>query len=95
MDDASLDDFMPDSDESDAEDATPSSETTAEPEPDSPSETAAEEGDSPAVTTADVEPAVSTYAWSSDETACEACGERVERRWRDDGELVCSACKDW
>lgn len=36
-----------------------------------------------------------TYAWVPDGAACAACGERVERRYRDDGQLVCPSCKEW
>jgi len=42
-----------------------------------------------------VEPAVSTFAWSPDGAACDACGERVEERWEGDSGLVCVGCKGW
>jgi hypothetical protein len=42
-----------------------------------------------------VEPAVSTYAFSPDGAPCAACGAVVEKRWLDDGELVCPDCKAW
>jgi NADH pyrophosphatase NudC (nudix superfamily) len=42
-----------------------------------------------------VEPATSTYAWWGDGAACEACGARVDRRWQQDGRLVCPDCKEW
>lgn len=46
-----------------------------------------------------VEPAVSTFQWSSDGGECADCGASVERRWRGDGQkdgnLVCSDCKEW
>lgn len=42
-----------------------------------------------------VEPAVSTYEFSPDGAPCAACGAVVEKRWRDDGELVCPDCKVW
>jgi hypothetical protein len=42
-----------------------------------------------------VEPAVSTYDWTPSGADCEACGAAVERRWRDDGRLVCGDCKPW
>ncbi len=92
MDDASLDDFLSDGDESEAGDGDPD---PAAPSPDTAPEDEGDETDAPAVDTTDVEPAVSTYAWRSDATACAACGEQVERRWRDDGRLVCADCKDW
>ena len=41
------------------------------------------------------EPAATTYAWSDQGATCEACGETVERRWQQDGGLVCIGCKDW
>lgn len=40
-------------------------------------------------------PAESTMSWSPDGAACESCGDVVERRWRDDGRLVCLDCKEW
>lgn len=43
---------------------------------------------------APIEPATSTSRWSPDDT-CTACDERAPRRWRDDGGLVCAACKIW
>jgi len=43
----------------------------------------------------DVAPAVSTYAWSPEGGACDGCGASVQRRWRDDGALVCADCKKW
>jgi hypothetical protein len=46
--------------------------------------------DEPSVT-----PATTTYAWSDEGTTCEACGEPTERRWHQDGALVCPACKEW
>jgi hypothetical protein len=53
-------------------------------------------GDGAVATESDgVPPAESTFAWSSEPVACAACGEAVQRRWRDDGELVCRACKSW
>ncbi|MFB6222456.1 MAG: hypothetical protein ABEH86_02130 [Haloarcula sp.] len=42
-----------------------------------------------------VEPAVTTYAWSPEGEICPECGDVVERQWRQDGQLVCSACKAW
>lgn len=39
--------------------------------------------------------ATTTYAWSGDGAACESCGEVVERRWQQDGALVCVDCKAW
>ncbi len=42
-----------------------------------------------------VTPAVSTFEWTPDGAACARCGETAARRWRNDEELVCSACKTW
>jgi hypothetical protein len=36
---------------------------------------------------------LSTYAWGS--YTCQRCEEAVERVWRDEGALVCPACKSW
>ena len=41
------------------------------------------------------EPAAPTFDWTPGGSVCVACGERVERRWTDDGRLVCAACKRW
>jgi hypothetical protein len=43
----------------------------------------------------DPDPAVSTSDYRSGGADCEACGVAVERRWRDDGALVCADCKAW
>lgn len=43
----------------------------------------------------DVRPAESTMDWTPGGAPCEACGGSVERRWRDDGRLVCRDCKAW
>ena len=92
--DASLDDFLATS-ESDASVETESDTATAEAEP---ADTSAEaEPDDTATAAAESEPAraTTTYAWDGAGAACEDCGETVERRWQQDGELVCVACKDW
>ena len=39
--------------------------------------------------------AATTYAWDGAGAACAACDETVERRWQQDGDLVCIECKDW
>lgn len=39
--------------------------------------------------------AKSTMVWTADGTACENCSDVVRRRWRDDDQLVCTACKEW
>lgn len=50
---------------------------------------AGRDGDAPAG------PAASTSRWVPDGAACSGCGADVGRLWRDDGELVCSDCKEW
>ncbi|EFW92034.1 hypothetical protein ZOD2009_11175 [Haladaptatus paucihalophilus DX253] len=50
----------------------------------------AEKPDEPAV-----EPARATYDWTPDGAACTRCGAAVEKRWRDDGGMVCADCKEW
>ncbi|GAA0726580.1 NADH pyrophosphatase NudC (nudix superfamily) [Halorubrum trapanicum] len=42
-----------------------------------------------------VEPAVATSTWHADGAACDRCGERAERRWRDGDALVCADCASW
>lgn len=42
-----------------------------------------------------VEPARATSAFDPSGRECEACGDRVERRWRDGDAMVCGECKDW
>lgn len=42
-----------------------------------------------------VEPATTTYEFVPGGVACESCGTTVDRRWHQDGSLVCGACKDW
>lgn len=42
-----------------------------------------------------VEPAVPTLDWTPGGAPCAACGATVERRWRDDGRMVCGECKGW
>lgn len=44
---------------------------------------------------ADPDPATTTYAWSDGAATCGTCGEAVERRWQQAGDLVCVECKDW
>ncbi len=43
----------------------------------------------------DGDPVVSTLDWRPSGAPCAACGQPSERRWRDDGDLVCSSCKTW
>lgn len=77
--------------EEDAEnDETGAPEGASDP-PDAATEVAGDE-EAPALT---VHPAESTMDWTPGGAACAACGSTVERRWRDDGELVCLGCKTW
>lgn len=41
------------------------------------------------------EPPTSTATWTPAGGTCTACGTVVDRRWTDDGALVCSSCKSW
>lgn len=109
MGNTSLDDFLGSeaSDPADGEAAesadAPESPESAEPtEPDQTPDAddgpdaADEAGDaSDAAGDADPEPAVSTCDFAPDGAPCAACGETVERRWRDDRGLVCPDCKAW
>lgn len=36
-----------------------------------------------------------TATWTPDGSACAACGTVVDRRWTDEGTLVCLSCKSW
>jgi hypothetical protein len=97
--DASLDDFLDGSDSEDEGDGSSAAEDEAEElesEPtDSGSPTDGVDPDSSEASTGTAEPAVTTYAWSPSGAACAECGEVVERRWTQDGDLVCGACKSW
>lgn len=83
--DASLDEFL---------DAG-SSESAGESDTDDKPATSGEDTDTGSTTTDDVDPATTTYAWSGEGADCEACGAVVERRWHQDGTLVCVSCKEW
>jgi hypothetical protein len=37
----------------------------------------------------------STYAWTTEPVECEDCSTTVQRRWTQNGALVCADCKDW
>jgi len=103
--DASLDDFLggESSEQSEAAEAAAAradeeSASETEPADATEAETASSEDGEPAADgepTADIEPAKTTYAWSDEGATCEDCGETVERRWQQDGGLVCIDCKDW
>ncbi len=79
-DDRSLDEFL-DAENDNSEDDIDEGASSAE--PGTPAG-----GDAP-------KPAQSTVAFDPDGAACEACGATVQRRWRDDGALVCGDCKEW
>lgn len=83
-DDASLDEFL------DADDAA-SGDGDAAGTP-----TDADGSESPSTGDADaVDPATATATWSPDGAPCAACGDVVERRWRDGDGFVCGDCKGW
>lgn len=89
--DRSLDEFVPSVQESDDE-----SGQEAEAAGESGEETENEHSDeSETDGQAAVDPAESTYAWTPSGATCDACGASVERRWRDEGALVCGDCKSW
>lgn len=84
--DASLDDFLSETDEG-------TDQSASDDETVSDDEAAADEPDAAAAETP--ARATTTYAWDGAGGTCGSCGEVVERRWQQDGALVCSACKDW
>ena len=103
--DASLDDFLDagedrgetteerESDPADETDATDDATATSAADPEDGA--AVEAGGDGGVPPAAVDDAATTYAWSPAGAPCQACGSTVDRRWRDDGALVCENCKDW
>lgn len=101
--DRSLDDFLAgsdaDEDSGDATDESPADAAkTGDVDAASDTSPATDDSDDDAPAPAsglDAGPAESTMAWSPDGAACEDCGTTVERRWRDDGALVCEDCKEW
>jgi hypothetical protein len=46
---------------------------------------------------ADADPATATSTWHADGAACDRCGDRARRRWRDDDDdaFVCADCVSW
>jgi hypothetical protein len=110
MEDTSLDDFLDISDQTTAESEAATTDDVAT-EVDDPTEDAGDTGDPDADTgdtealseDADdterhgaVEPTgPPTTQWAADGATCAVCDERVTRRWRDDGRLVCAGCKNW
>ena len=109
VEDASLDDFLGSGDEEDEQDTGPTEpETSEEPGVDDGTADGNRSGTEPAAAGTDaagaeaddetasvVTPATTTYAWSDEGTTCEACGDPTERRWHQDGALVCPDCKEW
>lgn len=108
MEDTSLDDFLDISDQKTAESEAAATDDVAT-EADDP--TAGDTGDPDAGTGdtevlsdcvddterhGAVEPTgPPTAQWAADGAVCAVCNERVTRRWRDDGRLVCAGCKNW
>jgi len=80
MDETSLTDFLGESAEGEESDGNVESEESEE----------TAKGDAE-----DTKATITTYEWTSDGTACESCGETVNRRWRDDEQFVCADCKSW
>lgn len=87
MDDASLDDFLDDTDEQ-ADDESGGEDTATED-----GERQPEPGATPPA--GEPDPARTTHQWTPEGTACDACGQVVERRWTGDAGLVCADCKEW
>jgi len=100
MRDASLDEFLSGGDEGsegsvdEADDAS-GEQSGPEPEPGTERGSDTDPGTEGPPTVEDVEPARSTFAWSTDGEACAECGERVEERWESEVGMVCVECKSW
>ena len=91
VEDASLDDFLGSGDDdADEERGTGSTDSTGGDGAGTAAEDAAAPEDG-----RDVAPATTTYVWSDEGTTCEECGAPAERRWQQDGALVCPDCKVW
>lgn len=110
LDDFALGDEDTDSDATDAAEAADTDSDAAEAADDSVPDDAADAADgsvsdgvdpdapsdpNDATDSAAVDPAVATSTWHADGAACDRCGERVERRWRDEDALVCADCASW
>ncbi|QKG92904.1 hypothetical protein EXE43_01435 [Halorubrum sp. SS5] len=65
----------------------------AEPDPVDPDGAKPDSGDLDGA--ADADPAVATSTWHADGAACDRCGERVHRRWREADAFVCADCASW
>ncbi|ACV11569.1 conserved hypothetical protein [Halorhabdus utahensis DSM 12940] len=103
-DDASLNEFL--GDEGESATATESADDEAASGSELPAETAteSESADDEAATQTQradeaseeaVEPATTTSEFAPAGAECDACGASIDRRWYQDGDLVCAACKDW
>ncbi|WP_254839074.1 DUF7573 domain-containing protein [Natronomonas marina] len=92
MRDTSLDDFArgAESEDADTEDAESERAAAASPTDDDPTPEAADEPDGEGV-----EGAVPTFDWTPEGATCETCGDETDRRWHEDGGLVCASCKRW
>ncbi|ELZ34780.1 DUF7573 domain-containing protein [Halorubrum tebenquichense] len=83
--DRSLDDFAPDGAVDDSDETTDADAPDAD----------APDADAPDADAPDAAPATATSTWHADGAACDRCGERVERRWRDGEAFVCADCAAW
>jgi hypothetical protein len=91
MEDRSLDDFV--DAEEDVESTTGTGDGAAD--ADGSPEGSSDDGDTTGSGADGVDPAAATSRVDPGGVACPACGETVERRWRDGGDFVCTACKEW
>ncbi|WP_017343857.1 hypothetical protein [Halorubrum sp. T3] len=88
--DRSLDDFALGDEDTDSDAAEAADDSASDDgDPDAPSDP------NDAADPAAVDPAVATSTWHTDGAACDRCGERVERRWRDEDDFVCADCASW
>ena len=102
--DASLSDFNQDDNPEELEresDSADESETVSdpieepEPEPEQAHADAHTDTDSDDLeqTAAEIDPAITTYAWGT--YVCANCDESVDRVWRRESHLVCEECVEW
>jgi hypothetical protein len=92
MEDTSLDDFL----DVGSESTEPADESHRDEAPDSEADEAGRYTDATSgADTGRVEPATTTFAWSSQGGVCARCGEQARKRWRGTEGLVCGACKEW
>lgn len=90
--DRSLDEFLDSGDEQETSDEASTTESGTATDTETDESVAPDENEEE---TESVTPATTTYAWTGDGATCTDCGEVVERRWEQDGSLVCSECKEW